>query len=154
MNKLYLFLDFDGVMHPQPYDENAFCQLPLIEVVLREFISVNIVISSSWREQSDLSSLKRMFSEDIGLRVIGETKFYRDPALDHLINPVTDFERQWEIELWMRENASPDAKWIAVDDYPNWFEPGCPHLLVTSAASGFVENDKQILRDMIKAGLT
>ncbi|MDD2881097.1 MAG: HAD domain-containing protein [Rhodoferax sp.] len=151
--KLCLFLDFDGVMHPQPYRGNAFCQLPLIEDVLREFPSVQIVISSSWREHYDLMSLKRMFSEDISLCVIGTTKFY-DPALNHLSNPVTtDFERQREIELWMRENASPDAVWIAVDDYPKWFEPDCPNLLVTSAASGFVEHDKQSLRDMIRARL-
>lgn len=154
MNRLYLFLDFDGVMHPQPYDGNAFCQLPLIEEVLREFQNVNIIISSSWREHYDLMSLKRMFSEDINHRVIDVTKFYRNPAIDHPTNPPTDFERQWEIELWMRDNSSPDATWIAVDDYPKWFEPDCPNLLATSAASGFVENDKQSLRDMINARLS
>lgn len=153
MNKLYLFLDFDGVMHPQPYDGNAFCQKSLIEDVLREFQTVQIVISSSWREHYALMSLKRMFSEDISPRVIDATKFYRNPALDHLSNPATDFERQWEIELWMRENASVDAMWIAIDDYPAWFEPDCTNLLVTSPATGFIENDKQILRDMIRVRL-
>ena len=152
--KLYLFLDFDGVMHPQPYQEYIFCQLPLIEEVLREFPSVFIVISSSWRAQFDLISLKRLFSEDIGSRVIGATQFYRDPALNHLTKSANDFERQWEIELWMRENSKPNDKWIAVDDYQKMFEPDCQNLLVTSAASGFVENDKLSLRDMIRARLT
>jgi len=50
---MILFLDFDGVTHPQPCgDENVFCQLHLIEAVLREreLQGVHIVISSSWRE--------------------------------------------------------------------------------------------------------
>jgi len=34
---MILFLDFDGVTHPQPCgDENVFCCLHLIESVLRE----------------------------------------------------------------------------------------------------------------------
>jgi hypothetical protein len=30
--KLILFLDFDGVLHPQPcFADSAFCRLPLLE---------------------------------------------------------------------------------------------------------------------------
>ncbi len=40
---MYLFLDFDGVTHPQPcLQDSAFCRLPLIEEVLREFPMVKI----------------------------------------------------------------------------------------------------------------
>jgi hypothetical protein len=46
------FLDFDGVLHPQ-YEhepvptELAFCHLARFEAILREFPSVEIVISST-----------------------------------------------------------------------------------------------------------
>ncbi|MDD2882497.1 MAG: HAD domain-containing protein [Rhodoferax sp.] len=152
---LIIFLDFDGVMHPHPcFDANMFTQLPLIEEVLREFPSAEIVISSSWRLDSSFQELKRLLSTDIGQRVIGTTPFYHDPKLDHLQNRPTGYVRQWEIERWMSENSSIEAQWVAVDDYPEWFEPNCPNLLVTSAATGFVENDKQTLRDLIMARLS
>ncbi|MEI8159118.1 MAG: HAD domain-containing protein [Burkholderiales bacterium] len=49
---MVLFLDFDGVLHPQ-YDgqavpENvAFCHLPRFESLMRAFHAVEIVISST-----------------------------------------------------------------------------------------------------------
>ena len=55
---MIVFLDFDGVLHPEfdPDDperpkqnSDLFCRLPLIEAVLREFSQVEIVISSAWR---------------------------------------------------------------------------------------------------------
>ena len=52
----FLFLDFDGVLHPQ-YDgeptpkEVCFCHLPRFEAVMRRHPGVQIVISSTWRQQ-------------------------------------------------------------------------------------------------------
>lgn len=43
---LILFLDFDGVTHPEPYDqESAFQQLPFIEAAVRDLVEVEIVVS-------------------------------------------------------------------------------------------------------------
>ena len=52
---MILFLDFDGVLHPEGEDHILnggadFCFLPRLETLLREFPFVKIVISSSWRE--------------------------------------------------------------------------------------------------------
>ena len=48
---MILFLDFDGVLHPEPCDEDGepFCNLPALEAILRDFPAVEIVISSMWR---------------------------------------------------------------------------------------------------------
>ena len=65
---MILFLDFDGVTHPQPCDdENVFCRLHLIEAVLREreLQGVQIVISSSWREYHGLDDMREFFSQDM-----------------------------------------------------------------------------------------
>jgi hypothetical protein len=80
---MILFLDFDGVTHPEPcVHENVFCRLHLIESVLREreLRDVQIVISSSWREHHSLDDLRQFFSEDIQGRVVGVTPDIWHPA--------------------------------------------------------------------------
>jgi len=53
-SQFVLFLDFDGVLHPQGGGAAGprFSQLPLLEAWLREpdHARVGIVISSTWRE--------------------------------------------------------------------------------------------------------
>ena len=75
---MILFLDFDGVLHPEgeghlPNDGTDFCFLPRLEELLREFPHVRIVISSSWRERLAYPTLLKPFSEDIRARIIGTT---------------------------------------------------------------------------------
>ena len=75
---LPLFMDFDGVTHPEPcFKDTMFCQLPFIEEVIREFQPVEIVISSSWREHYSLCELQDMFSPDIGRRIVGMTPTHK-----------------------------------------------------------------------------
>ena len=75
---MILFLDFDGVLHPE-YDGQAtpadvvFCHLPRFEAVMRDYPEVEIVISSMWREQFPLDALRARFSPDIAGRIIGAT---------------------------------------------------------------------------------
>jgi hypothetical protein len=73
-----LFLDFDGVLHPEGEDHVLnggadFCFLPRLEALLREFPQVKIVISSSWREQLLYKTLLKPFSSDIRARILGAT---------------------------------------------------------------------------------
>ena len=66
-----LFLDFDGVTHPDPCGKDSFfCQLSLIEDVLREYQHVAVVISSSWRYEHRLPELQAFFAPDIRTRII------------------------------------------------------------------------------------
>lgn len=61
-NPPVLFLDFDGVTHPEPCcQEDVFCRLNLIEDVLLGFPTVDIVISSSWRDHYTLEYLRSFF---------------------------------------------------------------------------------------------
>lgn len=75
---MILFLDFDGVLHPQ-YDaeptpvSEIFCHLPRFESVMRDFPSVEIVISSTWCIQFSLDELRSRFSPDIAARIIDGT---------------------------------------------------------------------------------
>ena len=75
---MILFLDFDGVLHPE-YDRQAapadvaFCHLPRFEAVMCDHPEVEIVISSTWREQFPLDDLRARFSPDIAARIVGAT---------------------------------------------------------------------------------
>ena len=69
-----LFLDFDGVLHPEHCHESKhFCCLPVLEDALRQAPEWQVVISSTWRLQKSLDQLRSRFSADIAERVVGET---------------------------------------------------------------------------------
>ncbi|NJA90137.1 hypothetical protein HCX48_13030 [Rhodocyclus tenuis] len=113
---MILFLDFDGVLHPQyegqaaPADV-AFCHLPRFEAVMRDFPDVEIVISSSWREHLPLDALRARFSLDIAARISGTTEL---PV--YVTEPPLIERREWEIVSWLIAQGRQDEPWIALDD--------------------------------------
>lgn len=141
---MILFLDFDGVTHPEPYDqEPAFQQLPLIEAVVRDMVGVEIVVSSSWRESHSLEELREFFALDIQSRVVGVTPDIWDPERPQ------PFLRESECMAWLVANRPAGTRWLAIDDRPSWFQPNCPNLLVTDTTQGFISNQIEMLRDML-----
>ena len=45
-----LFLDLDGVLHPEHCHESKhFCRLPILEAALRQVPETIVVITSTWR---------------------------------------------------------------------------------------------------------
>lgn len=143
---MILFLDFDGVLHPE-YDgmavpkEVAFCHLPRFEAIMRDFPAVEIVISSMWRYYFPLESLRERFSEDIRARIIGTT-----PLVEREEDKYLPARREGEILQWLAENARQDQDWIAIDD-ATWQFPthrsrviGCVHF------KGFDDEAADVLR--------
>jgi hypothetical protein len=149
-----LFLDFDGVTHPEPcYDESVFCRLSLIEEVLLELPPVEIVISSSWRDKFPLEDMRDFFVPALQPRVIGVTSSIKTPSADWLPGHVPQFERQWECETWMNANKDRGTPWVAIDDRSHWFEPDCRHLLLTDSRKGFQAEHQALLREMFQERL-
>ena len=145
---MILFLDFDGVLHPEPcYDEKTlFCRVPRLESVLRDFPEVLVVISSTWREKRSLSELRSFFSADISNRIIGTTPSWKDfPDLFEAIG----FQRQTEVEAWLRESGEPWQSWIALDDKSYLFKPFLPNLVKTDSTIGFDHNAERALRQKL-----
>ncbi|MFZ6871913.1 HAD domain-containing protein [Undibacterium sp. Di27W] len=142
---MFLFLDFDGVLHPDPcYDKSQyFSCLPRLESVLRDFPEVQIVISSTWREKRPVSLLKSFFSVDIGTRVIGSTPFWYDiPDIVEVIG----YQRHAEIEGWLRQCGEPWSDWVAIDDKSHLFKPFLKNLIKTDPIIGFDEHAEKMLR--------
>lgn len=151
MNSGIIFLDFDGVTHPEPCGrELEFCCLALIEGVLLEFPWIQIVISSSWREHYGLKQLREFFSSGIRPRVIGMTASLKRPSADWLPGSVPQYEREWECDAWMKQNCTWGTPWLAIDDRAHWFRPECPDLLLTDSKSGFRIDDQETLRQMLQ----
>ncbi|MHB8165307.1 MAG: HAD domain-containing protein [Sulfuricella sp.] len=111
-----IFLDFDGVLHPE-YDgeptpaDRVFCHLPRFEAVMRDFPLVEIVISSMWRHQFTLDQLRARFSPDIAARIIGATS-----ETDRIDGQYLPARREGEILEWLAATGRKNAPWIALDD--------------------------------------
>jgi hypothetical protein len=146
---MILFLDFDGVLHPEPCYRSAdlFCNLPRLERVLRHFSSVEVVITSTWRESRSMSEMQAVFAPDIAKRVIGATPDFR--TLDDPTDRLLGYPRQLEIEAWMRLHRSAWEKWAALDDRPYLFRPFLPNLVVCNSAAGFDEAVELELRQKL-----
>ncbi len=146
---MILFLDFDGVLHPEPCyaDAQLFCRLPLLENLLRGFPDVDVVISSTWRETRTIDELRARFSADIGRRIIGVTPKWLDlPELFEIIG----YQRHTEVEGWIRQSGKPWEKWVALDDKPWLFKPFLSNLVVCDTAIGL--NDSVLTDLAIKLG--
>jgi len=142
---MILFLDFDGVLHPEPCYEvsNFFIFLPRLEAVLRDFPSVKIVISSTWRLNHDLQSIREIFSIDISPRVIDVTPHWTSvPELMDVIG----YQRHAEIEAWLRKSNAPWLQWVALDDKPYLYRPFLKNLVRTNSTTGFDEIAESYLR--------
>jgi len=142
---MILFLDFDGVCHPEGARvEDRFAKLPMLECWLREQSQVDVVISSSWRVYAELPDLARHFAEDLRRRIVGATPVYGQ------LEPPPDAQwlackREFEAVSWMNSNASPDRGWICLDDMPQIFSVGCKHLVLCDSAVGLTRRE---LRDI------
>jgi hypothetical protein len=153
-----VFLDFDGVLHPENVkgQEPLLCRLPLLEEVLREFPQVQIVISSTWRlrwrdPEIALREMRKHFSADIDSRVIGVTPSCS--GLDWRAAPegLSLYPRQWECETWLRAHRTPGTPWLAIDDRAYWFRPFCKSLMIVDRDTGFLPANAQALRERLRA---
>ncbi|MFA9275572.1 MAG: HAD domain-containing protein [Candidatus Aquirickettsiella gammari] len=145
---MIIFLDFDGVLHPEPcYDQNQlFCFLPRLEKILHEFPHVSVVVSSTWRDTRSLDTLRDFFDVAIRHRIIGATPHWRERVE---LFEVIGYQRQTEIEAWLRDSGEPWLPWIAIDDKPYLFRSFLSNLIKTESSSGFDENAEIKLRTLL-----
>lgn len=146
---LPLFLDFDGVLHPEfCHESKHFCQLPVLEDVLRAMPSVEIVISSTWRHHRPFEVLQATFSADIAPRVVGTTPRYADLA--EIPERLLGYEREAECVAWLRTHRASTERWLALDDRAWLFRPFSTHLVQTDGKSGLDASSAQTLAQRIQ----
>jgi len=112
----FLFLDFDGVLHPEHDGEptpadRVFCHLPRFEAIMRDFPAVEIIISSMWRYEFTIDQLRARFSPDIATRIIDTT-----PQIERIEGKYLPARREGEILDWLAASGREGVSWIALDD--------------------------------------
>ena len=138
---MILFLDIDGVLHPtsgsKPFVPAC---LSVLESLVSDFPDMEIVITSSWREEKPLSELKALLGAQLGSRVIGTTPVIDEPFLHHV--------RFHEVQAYLLETNKPDRSWVAVDDEIGNYPEESP-VVITDRRTGIKETDGQRLKAMI-----
>lgn len=131
---MILFLDFDGVLHPNNLSAALFTWAPRLAAWQQSWPEVDVVISSSWRLDHMQHEMVEVLGSAIGQRVVGCTPSVRpDPhGSGYPAEMTTDFEyeRQTQIAAWMASSWDPKRAWVALDDMDFLFAPSCPQLVV------------------------
>ena len=114
----FLFLDFDGVLHStSPSIDDFFGKAPLLSDLLAVH-PCHVVISSSWRFNSELDHLKAKLPDPLAKLVVGKTG---KPEIGQ-------WPRYSEIKQYLRMNK-PLAEGRALDDAFLEFPKDCPELI-------------------------
>lgn len=137
MLRKIIFLDFDGVLHPDGVA--LFSLLPLFESYLAKMPEAEVVVSSTWREDHTLEELRQFFSPAFRCRISGVT-----PSLDRGYDLGG---RQMEIRSYLTTESldGNDCNWVALDDNALFFENSCPNLVLTDSSKGFTEQEGEKL---------
>lgn len=134
---MVLFLDFDGVLHPDPCPAARLFEHAGALADALAPTSVQIVLSTSWRCLHPVELLKARLPTALARRVIGATPLFS--AISGTAGRLYPYPRQAECMAWLREHA-PGRAWHALDDRADWFEPYCDRLTLCDARTGLSED--------------
>ena len=136
MSNKFLFLDFDGVLHPTTHGSVLLSQLPLLESAL-ESCDYTMVISSSWRFHMEIDALKNHFSPALQNKIMGITgEAY-----------IGAYARFHEINAYVLQHGIKD--WRALDDSYWEFPQGCGHLIRCNPNSGVTQREVKVLSEWL-----
>lgn len=144
-----LFLDFDGVLHPEHCHESKhFCCLPVLEDALRNMPEWQVVITSTWRLQKPLDQLRKRFSADIAARVIGDTPRFN--SLVDVPSTLVSYEREAECHAWLKANDLSYLPWLALDDRSWLYRPFCKSLFLVDGKTGLTATAAERLNEKFR----
>lgn len=151
-----LFLDFDGVLHPDSvYREpgrgihlrgggGLFMHAPALEEALEPFPAVQIVLSTTWVSVLGFASAKKRLSTALQDRVVGATYHRR-----HTVTWESQTRYQQIIAHVIRRGLG--ARWVAVDDETEGWPPDRrQHLVSPQSAVGLQPADIQLLTQRLQ----
>ena len=134
----YLFLDFDGVMHSTKDHSVFFSQVTLLSKLIIKY-PVNIIISSSWRFQFNLTQLKSYFPQNIQPQIIDTT----GKAC------IGEYSRYHEIKQYLEDKDKSMTDWRALDDTRLLFPPNCENLILCNPNYGLQQKQLDILEQWL-----
>lgn len=133
MTQKHLYLDFDGVLHPNFVDKGQlFSHMQKLTKAI-EGKQLRVVISSSWRFHEDLGYLRSLFEPTTQSQIVGCT----GPAY------IGKWARWNEIIKHVTTNGVKD--WVALDDAYMEFPPECEELILCDGRIGLQDGQMQQL---------
>jgi HAD domain in Swiss Army Knife RNA repair proteins len=126
--RVYLFLDFDGVMD-DGLGQHPFFHAHQVDQLLRRFPSVRVVLTTSARHYASLEELAQPFAADVRSHIIDVTPSARVLGVGGELG-----ERQLECEAWLQLNNAEGAPWLAADDMEAYYRPRCEQLCLVGQA--------------------
>ena len=151
MKNKYLFLDFDGVLHPDRYslsncdpdrvfrNNEIFSQAPILAALLTEY-PCQVIISSSWRFTHSLDEMKEKLPKGIAKNVAGVTG-------DAYVGP---HPRYNEIKEYLMSHNKSFFSWRALDDAKLEFPNGCTDLILCDPNTGIATKQIQELKKWLQ----
>lgn len=153
---MILFLDFDGVLHPEQEGRELFCKRPLLWEILRARPQIEVVFSTSWRESHPFEALVDFATahggEDLASRFVGTNPVLGKDHRDHYRH------RERECLAWLAENelrypiARRPLPWLALDDVAYWFAIPCWQLYTVDHRTGLTPADVSAILRRIPEG--
>lgn len=145
-----LYLDFDGVLHPEycywhprkgPYlkapGHSLFEHLPVLEALLSPYPQVKIVLSTTWVQTYRYNGTARKLGPNLRERVIGAT-YHTGMIRDNF----RDIPRG--LQIWADVARRQPSGWVAIDDdafkWPDWARD---QLVLTDGLLGLGEERAQ-----------
>ncbi|RWA52290.1 hypothetical protein AU476_18220 [Cupriavidus sp. UYMSc13B] len=161
---MLLFLDYDGVLHPDAAyyvpskrgsrielraDGELFMWMPILEGILEPYSNVKIVLSTSWVRELGFSKAKGFLSPRLKSRVIGGTwhsKMSRHGEGSHRVDDRwSELSRYQQIANYIR-TKKPSEPWIAIDDdIEDWDQSVAHRLVATDGDTGLSDLATQAL---------
>jgi len=148
-----LFLDYDGVLHPdEVYLERGrpvlrargelFIWVPLLEAALAPHPRVRIVLSTSWARELRFATARDRLPPGLRARVIGATWHSTMGRVDGIsLGRTTWWDQATRYEQIRRYvNRAGLRAWVAIDDRPEgWAEADRGCLVRTHSSRGLSE---------------
>jgi HAD domain in Swiss Army Knife RNA repair proteins len=147
---MILFLDFDGVLHPDAAflvkgrpmlkaEGELMMWAPLLENALAGFPEAHIVLSTSWARQLSFSRARRWLPEALNARVIGSTwhsaMSFKSEGFSSLATWWDEATRYQQIKRYALRAGLAD--WVAIDDQPDgWGAGDLDKLVHTNGETG------------------
>lgn len=152
---MILFLDFDGVLHPEHAPTRHYlCRLPLLEEILMDYPTVEIVVSSTWRldwteESKQIDGMKAHFSLALRDRVVGVTPDHGQSPAALAPDGLGGYLREWECVDWLRTHRPAGTPYLMLDDRTWLFRPNNPYLMTVDCDDGFLPENEAELRNRL-----
>lgn len=154
---MILFLDFDGVLHPDAVylergrpvlhaEGTLFMWAPLLADMLSKYPHVQIVLSTSWARHFGFARARDFLPEQLRHRAIGAT--WHSAMAGNTIGWNSRSSSTWwdnvdrfeQIKRWV--NRAGVVEWVAIDDQPlGWADADRGKLIQTDSNFGLSDAD-------------